>query len=141
VLRRICVLATLIFAGNVVAGVVPSNAAAACSMVGTYASELNVYYGPWGGYEYRVEGTAYVSNPAARAGCNLIVCEAEELGAGNWVPAWCNVHDVAAHVQWYYSQVPYIDCENYNGTGWFRSYARYEGGGVISMGPPRYVCT
>jgi hypothetical protein len=115
--------------------------AATCSLSGTYARDVKVYKVNAPPYEYRVQGVGYVSNPGARKGCILIVCEAEELGKGNWVPSWCTHNAVASGVRYYYSMAPYIDCQNYGGTGYFRSYVRYEGSGVRLLGPPRFVCT
>jgi len=92
-------------------------------------------------YEYRVAGRVKVTNPSAAAGCILIVCEAEELGAGNWISSWCTRNYVSAGVSVYESYWPYLDCQNYDGTGYFRSYGRFDGSGVSVLGPPRFVCT
>jgi len=92
-------------------------------------------------YDYRVAGMAQVSNPSAAAGCILVVCEAEELGAGNWVPAWCSRNAVSPSDSIYESYWPYVDCQGYDGTGYFRSYVTFEGSGVAALGPPRFVCT
>jgi hypothetical protein len=92
-------------------------------------------------YDYRLWGQVRISNPSAAAGCIVRVCLAEELGEGNWQAFWCANSAVAANEPVYLSLRVFLDCQNYAGTGYFRSYARFQNSTVSVMGPERYVCT
>ena len=92
-------------------------------------------------YEYRVRGRVKVTNTAAAAGCVLLVCEAEELSPGSWSPWWCTRSAVSTSMSVYKSYFAYVDCQNYHGSGYFRSYGRFDVSNVSVLGPERFVCT
>jgi hypothetical protein len=92
------------------------------------------------GYNYRVEGVVYVPHNGQLSGCGLKVCEAEELGAGNWKPSWCNDVVISASQHYYISQAPYVACKSYGGTGYFRSYARFSGASGGALGVETRLC-
>jgi hypothetical protein len=89
----------------------------------------------------QVWGRAYVPNPGEQAGCVIKVCLAEELGNGNWVETGCADRGIEAGAHNYYSTRVLVDCDRYEGTGYFRSRVRLvPSSGVIEYGPERRVC-
>lgn len=118
----------------------PTAEAANCSLTGVSASSPESWRVNAHPYDYRVRGWGYISNPSTKLGCTVIVCVGEELGAGNWKGTWCINWVISAGLRNIHSQAPYVDCQTYAGTGWFRSYVRMAGGGVTLLGPPKKVC-
>lgn len=103
---------------------------------------VNVYPTDDAPFEFQVQAVVYVTDPARAAGCTLRVCVEEELGEGNWRAENCGLNGIDAREHYYYySLIPYVDCDNYGGTGDFRSYARFDGSTVSRAGPPRFVCS
>jgi hypothetical protein len=112
-----------------------------CTLTKVQVRPVKVYRVDEDPYEYRVEGRVRISRPnGALEGCQIKVCEAEELGRGNWVPAWCNNFTVGNSQHRYWSLAPYVDCDEYDGTGWFRSYARFEGSNARALGVETRLC-
>ncbi|MGI8593843.1 MAG: hypothetical protein ACR2ML_05680, partial [Solirubrobacteraceae bacterium] len=74
-------------------------------------------------YDFRVQGGIRVKNLGRTRGCAIKVCEAEELGEGNWVGSSCTNNVIGGSERYYFSGAPYVDCQTYKGTGYFRSYA------------------
>jgi hypothetical protein len=136
----VCV-ATLVVA-TVMALAFPAAAVASdCSYNGVSATDLEVWSVNEPPYDWRVRGWGYVSDPNSKAGCTLRVCEAEELGSGNWQSFWCIYWVLPFQGQHrFHSDAPYVDCQNYGGTGWFRSSVSFDGSGITLLGPPRQVC-
>jgi hypothetical protein len=116
-------------------------AKARCTLTKIQVRPVKVYRVNEDPYEYRVEGRVRISRPnGALEGCRIKVCEAEELGRGNWYPAWCNDFVVGNGQHRYWSLAPYVDCDEYDGTGWFRSYARFEGSNARALGVETRLC-
>lgn len=90
--------------------------------------------------DYKLQGVVYVSNRRRTARCEIKVCVGQELREGEWSGEQCIRSIIARGEPYYYSLAPSIDCDKYLGTGYFRSYARFEGSGVASMGAQRKVC-
>jgi hypothetical protein len=111
-----------------------------CSLLKIQVRPVRVFRVNDGTYEYRVMGRVYVPRPGRLSGCRIKVCEAEELGRGNWYPAWCADSIIARGERRYFSFAPYVDCDEYKGTGFFRSYARFEGSGVRAMSAEKRLC-
>ena len=116
-------------------------AASRCTLTKLQVRPVRVYRVDDPSFEYRVEGRVYVPRPnGALEGCTIKVCEAEELGRGNWVPSWCNDHVIGGGERRYTSLAPYVDCDRYAGTGWFRSYARFDGSNARALGIETRLC-
>jgi hypothetical protein len=112
-----------------------------CTLLKIQVRPVKVYRVDDPVFEYRVEGRVYVPRPnGAVEGCRLKVCEAEELGRGNWHPAWCNDWILGNSQRRYWSLAPYVDCDEYDGTGWFRSYARFDGSNARALGVETRLC-
>jgi hypothetical protein len=80
-----------------------------------------------------VRGEVYIRNAAAVAGCVLRVCHARELDPGNWHPEWCKDNMITEGLHHYSSAGWMFDCSD--GTGYFRTYARFTDGTIIVGGP------
>lgn len=117
-----------------------ASAAARCSLLRVQVRPVRVFRVNDGTFEYRVMGRVYIKRPGRLSGCRIKVCEAEELGRGNWYPAWCADSIIARGTRRYVSFAPYVDCDRYKGTGFFRSYARFDGSSVRSMGIETRLC-
>jgi hypothetical protein len=110
-----------------------------CTLTKIDVRRVGVFPGRYGA-DYRVQGRVFIRDAGQLDGCKLKVCEAEELGRGNWVPAHCTISIVARGHHRYRSGAPYVDCSNYSGTGWFRSYARFTDSGVSALGDETRLC-
>jgi hypothetical protein len=111
-----------------------------CSLLDVQARKIRVYRLDDPYYDYRAKGRAYVPKVRPVRGCTLIICLGEELGAGHWVGSWCE-HRRIRRDGWFSSfPPPYIPCEDYDGTGWFRSYLRFEGSSVKELGLETRLC-
>ena len=112
-----------------------------CSLLNIQVRPVKVYrVSASTGANYRVEGVVYVPHNGQLSGCSLKVCEAEELGAGNWVPSWCKTNIISASQHYYTSSAPYVACKSYGGTGYFRSYARFTNASGAGMGVETRLC-
>jgi hypothetical protein len=117
-----------------------ATASARCSLTQIQVRPVRVFKRVGGGANYRVQGFVYIPHPGNVSGCTLKVCEAEELGAGNWVPSWCTGNIISRSEHTYLSSAPYVTCRSYGGTGYFRSYARFEGSGASALGVETRLC-
>jgi hypothetical protein len=114
--------------------------ASGCSLVNIQVRPVKVTRVNVSGARYRVAGVVYVPHNGQLSGCSLKVCEAEELGAGNWVPSWCTTNIISASQHYYTSSAPYVGCSHYEGTGYFRSYARFTNSSGAALGVETRLC-